>query len=96
MARKLKPPPDKPSKAYLVSFGDTMTALLAFFIVLNSFSKEQTGANMYSGTGSFRNAIAAIGVSGGELGDKSKLVIPKEAPSPIYAVPNDKGREDSC
>ena len=90
MARKQKPPPSKPSKAYLVSFGDTMTALLAFFIVLNSFSKEQTGANMYAGTGSFMNAINSIGVAGGEVGDKSRLVIPKTAPAPIYAIPSDK------
>ena len=31
-------------RAYLVSYGDTMTALLAFLIVLYTFAKEQTGA----------------------------------------------------
>jgi flagellar motor protein MotB len=95
MARKLKPPPEKPSKAYLVSFGDTMTALLAFFIVLNSFSKEQTGANMYSGTGSFMNTSKNIGLPGGSLGDRSRLTAQKKAPSPIYAVANDKENSDS-
>ena len=53
MAKKQKRVPSGPSNAYLVSFGDTMTALLAFFIVLNSLATEQTGANLYSGTGSF-------------------------------------------
>lgn len=86
MARKPKAPPEKPSKAYLVSFGDTMTALLAFFIVLNSFAKEQTGSNMYSGTGSFVNAMSSIGLPGGALGKRSKQVIQKKAPAPVYAV----------
>lgn len=86
MAREQKPPPEKPSKAYLVSFGDTMTALLAFFIVLNSFAKEQTGANMYSGTGSFVNAFSTIGVSGGKPGDRSAEVIEKTESTPIYAI----------
>ena len=90
MARKTKPPPSKPSKAYLVSFGDTMTALLAFFIVLNSFSKEQTGANLYSGTGSFMNSTSASGLPGGAVGDQSRLTTLKKAPSPIYAIQSSK------
>ncbi|MEL7497713.1 MAG: flagellar motor protein MotB [Planctomycetota bacterium] len=95
MARKKKPPPEKPSKAYLVSFGDTMTALLAFFIVLNSFAKEQTGANMHSGTGSFMNAVSTIGLPGGMMGDRSQVMVDKKAPSPIYAVQGseERGRE---
>lgn len=95
MARKPKAPPEKPSKAYLVSFGDTMTALLAFFIVLNSFAKEQTGANMYSGTGSFMNAASSIGLPGGSMGNRSRLVVAKEAPSPIYAVESPNKDENS-
>ena len=94
MARKLKPPPAKPSKAYLVSFGDTMTALLAFFIVLNSFSKEQTGANLYSGTGSFMQSASASGLPGGSIGNRSRLAVGKKAPSPIYAIESDKKRTD--
>lgn len=85
MSRKQKPPPAPPSKAYLVSFGDTMTALLAFFIVLNSFAQEQTGAQMYVGTGSFVNAAKNIGLPGGFFGDKSGSLVEKEAPKPIYA-----------
>ncbi len=86
MSRKVKPPPAKPSKAYLVSFGDTMTALLAFFIVLNSFAKDQTGANMHSGTGSFVNAVSSIGLPGQRPGKRSQLVVTKTAPAPLYAV----------
>lgn len=88
MARKKKGPPEKPSKAYLVSFGDTMTALLAFFIVLNSFAKEQTGANMYSGTGSFVHAMNNVGLPGGSPINASELVTQKKAASPLYCVEN--------
>ena len=92
MSRKPKPPPSKPSKAYLVSFGDTMTALLAFFIVLNSFAKDQTGANMHSGTGSFVNAVSSIGLPGRAPGKRSNLVVEKKAPAPLYAV-SEKGED---
>lgn len=85
MARKLKPPPLPASKAYLVSFGDTMTALLAFFIVLNSFAEDQSGANMHSGTGSFVSSVSSSGVSGKYSGDRSYLLEQRKAPAPIYA-----------
>lgn len=86
MSRKPKKPPSKPSKAYLVSFGDTMTALLAFFIVLNSLAKDQTGANMYTGTGSFVQAMKSIGIPGKSPGDRSDQLMKKHAVTPIYAV----------
>ncbi len=89
MSRKPKAPPSKPSKAYLVSFGDTMTALLAFFIVLNSFAKDQTGANMHSGTGSFVNAVSSIGLPGTAPGNRSHQVVEKKAPAPLYAIRED-------
>lgn len=77
---------DAPSKAYLVSFGDTMTALLAFFIVLNSLAKEQTGANMYSGTGSFVNAFANSGLPGELTGNRSRNMLQQNSQMPIYAL----------
>ncbi len=86
MSRRPKQPASKPSKAYLVSFGDTMTALLAFFIVLNSLAKDQTGANMYTGTGSFVQAMTSIGIPGKKPGSRSDQVIVKKAPKPVYAV----------
>lgn len=94
MSRKQKAPPAKPSKAYLVSFGDTMTALLAFFIVLNSFAKDQTGANMHSGTGSFVNAISSIGLPGTKPGKRTHLMTQKKAPAPLYAVHSDDEDKD--
>ncbi|HMO14882.1 MAG TPA: flagellar motor protein MotB [Pirellulaceae bacterium] len=86
MSRSAKAPPKKPSKSYLISFGDTMTALLAFFIVLNSLAKDQTGAQLYSGTGSFVTAFKRTGVAGNRPGSRSDIVIPKVDQAPIYAI----------
>lgn len=90
MSRKVKPPPKKPSKAYLVSFGDTMTALLAFFIVLNSLAKDQTGANMHTGTGSFVQAMKSIGIPGNKPGDRSDKAVTMTDLAPIYAVASEE------
>ncbi|MCP4857370.1 MAG: hypothetical protein GY903_23045, partial [Fuerstiella sp.] len=49
--------PPGPNQSYLISFGDTMTALLAFFIILNTLAEEQTGANLHAGTGSFMESV---------------------------------------
>lgn len=86
MSRKQKPPPKKPSKAYLVSFGDTMTALLAFFIVLNSFASDQTGAQMHAGTGSFIRSSTKTGSAGGKFGDRSGQNFDRKGHTPVYAV----------
>ena len=94
MARKKKQPSPPPSKAYLVSFGDTMTALLAFFIVLNSFAKDQTGANMHSGTGSFVNAVSSIGLPGQYPGNRTNLMTQKVAPTPLYAIESPEPTEN--
>jgi len=91
MARKKKPPPDGPSRAYLISFGDTMTALLAFFIVLNSLAKEQTGANLHSGSGSFVRALSGLGMPG-MLGKRAERVNQMDHISPFYTVDDPEGR----
>jgi flagellar motor protein MotB len=95
MARKQKPIDAGPSKAYLVSFGDTMTALLAFFIVLNSLAKDQTGANMYAGTGSFVNAFAKSGTPGGMPGNRSSDMIQQAHQAPIYALAKNLEKNES-
>lgn len=94
MSRKIKPAPKKPSKAYLVSFGDTMTALLAFFIVLNSLAIEQTGMQLHAGTGSFVRAMKKTGFPGSIFSQNSDRLIALPIASPIYAIPeNEKKRE---
>lgn len=92
MARK-KLPPKGPNNAYLLSFGDTMTTLLAFFIVLNSLAEDQTGANLHTGTGSFSRAMNSFGLAGNMPGEHGRLVVKHSAPAPDYVVPDPEGRD---
>lgn len=94
MAREKKPEEAGPSKLYLVSFGDTMTTLLAFFIVLCSLADDQTGANLYNGTGSFVNAMGGSGTSGSLSGDHGARSVQLQAAGPKYPVPTDGEQED--
>lgn len=72
-----------------------MTALLAFFIVLNSLAKEQTGANLYAGTGSFVNAFTGAGTPGHLTGKRSQQLIQQEAQKPIYALAENMNNPES-
>lgn len=85
MGRKKKPE-SGPNNGYLISFGDTMTALLAFFIVMNSLATDQTGANLYSGTGSFINVSDGMGVPGLFVAGRSTYPLQMHQPAPIYIV----------
>ena len=89
MGKKKKAPPSGPSNAYLLSFGDTMTALLAFFIVINSLAQEQTGANLYAGTGSFVNQSRSAGLPGSFRGKSSENAFQMTEPGPLYIVKDD-------
>ena len=84
MARREKPEEPGPSKAYLVSFGGTMTTLLAFFIVLCTLAEDQTGMNLYSGTGSFVRSIDGFGVPGAFSHGDSARTFQLQANSPLY------------
>ena len=92
MPKRKKQPDQPPSQAYLMSFGDTMTTLLAFFIVLNSLAEEQTGANLYSGTGSFVRALESFGLQGQFSQQRSANAIPRETTSPLYMAPDPEKR----
>lgn len=90
MARKKPAPSGGANNAYLVSFGDTMTALLAFFIVLLSLAEEQTGANLYSGSGSFIQAIKGYGLPGTLTTRRTSKAFQKSDVGPLYVVGNDE------
>lgn len=94
MARKKKTPPDGPNKGYLISFGDTMTALLAFFIVLNSLAEEQTGANLHAGTGSFVRALNGLGMPSVFSTERSTNATQLKEASPLYPVEDVDGKKD--
>ena len=62
-----KPKPKEPKKgapAYMVSFGDMMTLILCFFILLVSLSKERNFGLMAKGVGSFILAVTSHGLNG--------------------------------
>ena len=86
MSKPKKRKGSPPSRAYLISFGDTMTALLAFFIALNSLAHEQTGAHLYSGTGAFIRAFSSAGHVGPFQSRRSKRVIAQNERAPLYAL----------
>lgn len=88
MPRKKKAP-SGPNNGYLISFGDTMTALLAFFIVLNSLATEQTGANLHAGTGSFQSVGEGLGVPGLFPSLRSQYAAQQQHSSPMYIIEGD-------
>ncbi|MCA9322805.1 MAG: OmpA family protein [Planctomycetes bacterium] len=71
MAKK-KAPEDPPMGAplYMVSFGDMITILLTFFILLCSYATERQSGFVSDGIGSFRTAINNFGLPGIMPGDR--------------------------
>lgn len=48
---------------WIVSFSDMVTLLLAFFVLLQTFAKQQDPELFYAGQGSFRRAVSGFGLS---------------------------------
>ena len=59
---------------WMVSFGDMMTLILTFFILLVSLSTQQQNGLLARGLGSFVVAVRSFGLDG-VLGDQQKLEI---------------------
>jgi hypothetical protein len=79
------------SLAWMMSYADMATILLAMFIVLSTFAKDQTGISLYYGTGSFRAAVANFGLPG--LMPNSSQVVTLQAPGPQHTLPAQDGGE---
>ncbi len=74
------------SLAWMMSYADMATILLAMFIVLSTFAKDQTGISLYYGTGSFRAAVTSFGLPG--LTPNSDNAVPLKAPGPQHTLPS--------
>lgn len=55
---------------YMVSFGDMMTIMLTFFILLCSYATERQAGFVSDGVGSFKSVINAMGLPGVMPSDK--------------------------
>jgi len=71
-----------------------MTTLLAFFIVLCSMAEDQTGMNLYVGTGSFLKTIQAGGLPVSHSEIKSDKLIHHKDTSPLYSLGDDGEQDD--
>lgn len=73
MSKKAKPvdePPEVP--AWVVSFSDMITLLLAFFVLLQAFAKEQDPELFFQGQGSFCKALKNYGLPAWMLGRENR------------------------
>ena len=73
-----------------------MTALLAFFIVLNSLAEEQSGANLHAGTGSFVSATNSVGLPGKFSVDGSSNAVQMEHAGVLYIQDSEKKDGDGA
>jgi hypothetical protein len=71
------------ANAWMMSYADMATILLAMFIVLSTFSQDQTGISLYHGTGSFKRASKNFGMPG--MMPNSWQTVPLNFPGPQHA-----------
>src|SRR2546428_132665 len=67
---------------WMMSYADMATTLLAMFIALSTLGKDQTGINLYNGTGSFTHSLDTFGLPG--LFPNSAHVIQLDHPGPHH------------
>jgi flagellar motor protein MotB len=60
--------------SWIMSFGDMITNMMAFFVMLQSFSHTQDAGMVSVGRGSFRQAVAGIGLPGWLYGGDDKAL----------------------
>jgi chemotaxis protein MotB len=79
---------------YLVSFGDMMTILLTFFILLCTYATTKTSGFVATGVGSFRLAIEALGLPAFMTSQREAIML-GEMRIRAHAIDREeKGKED--
>jgi len=76
------------TEGWMMSYADMATILLAMFIVLSTFGKDQTGATLQRGLESWRESRQFFGLAG--LFPGSMQVTQLESPGPKYLRPGDE------
>ena len=77
------------TEGWMMSYADMATILLAMFIVLSTLGKDQTGVNLYNGTGSFRKALDEFGLPG--MFGTSSQPVQFSYSAPHYAIDEPQG-----
>jgi len=105
VSEKKAPPQDEEAGApmYMLSFGDMMTNLLCFFILLCAFAEERRVGFISDGVRSFRQALMSHGLPGVLPGDRQPLDLgadrvlfrPAKSISPRLLVDSDGTIKDS-
>lgn len=93
MSRR-SPPPESKNRvpAWMVSFGDMMTLILTFFILLVSLSSRRDAGLVAAGIGSFIVHLEGFGLSG-VLSEQQKLAIHNEVRTRFNLPPEDDPAE---
>jgi chemotaxis protein MotB len=68
--REVEPPAEMGAPLYILSFGDMMTNLLCFFVLLCAFSSSQQAGFISDGIGSLRSTLLSRGLPGVLHGDR--------------------------
>lgn len=69
--------------SWIVSYGDLVTTLLCFFIILSTLAKDQTGMRLYAGLESFRNRPVFPEVFGSSKRSSNMVLLDVPASSKI-------------
>lgn len=74
---------------WMMSYADMATILLAMFIVLSTLGKDQTGIQLATGTGSYRDTLSRFGLPSTLSRSSQAVPLPFAGPQYIYKGPDD-------
>ena len=78
--------------SWIVSYGDLVTTLLCFFIILSALAEDQTGVKLCIGLNSFRNRPLLADISG--MHNRTRKTVPLKAPGPSVIPKSQDGNKN--